>query len=151
ALVGTNVGAGQRERAVRVALIGSGIAFAITETIGVAAALWPQAWLRLYSTDPRVIEAGSAYLRVVGPVYGFFGMGLALYFSSQGAGRLLWPLTAGFLRMAVALLGGWLVLHLTGSLTWLFAAVALGLVIYGTTVLVAVVSGTWFKGTAKQA
>jgi Na+-driven multidrug efflux pump len=73
ALVGTNVGAGQRERAVRVALIGGGIAFAVTETIGIVAALWPQAWLTLYSADPGVIEAGSAYLRVVGPFYGFFG------------------------------------------------------------------------------
>jgi Na+-driven multidrug efflux pump len=96
-----------------------------------------------------VIDAGSAYLRVVGPFYGFFGLGMALYFSSQGAGRLLWPLTAGFLRMAVALLGGWLALHLTGSLTWLFAAVALGLVIYGATVLAAVLSGAWFRGVAK--
>jgi Na+-driven multidrug efflux pump len=130
----------------RVALIGGGIAFAITETIGIVAALWPQAWLTLYSADPGVIEAGSAYLRVVGPFYGFFGLGLALYFSSQGAGRLLWPLMAGFLRMAVALLGGWLALRLTGSLTWLFAAVALGLVIYGVTILSAVLSGTWFRG-----
>jgi Na+-driven multidrug efflux pump len=150
ALVGTNVGAGQRERAVRVALIGGGIAFAVTETIGIVAALWPQAWLTLYSADPGVIEAGSAYLRVVGPFYGFFGLGLALYFSSQGAGRLLWPLTAGFSRMAVALLGGWLALYLTGSLTWLFAAVALGLVIYGVTILAAVLSGTWFRGDAAK-
>jgi putative MATE family efflux protein len=149
ALVGTNVGAGQRERAVRVALIGGGIAFAVTETIGIAAALWPQAWLTLYSTDRHVIDAGSAYLRVVGPFYGFFGLGLALYFSSQGAGRLLWPLTAGFSRMAVALLGGWLALSLTGSLTWLFAAVALGLVIYGVTILSAVLSGAWFRGSAR--
>jgi Na+-driven multidrug efflux pump len=146
ALVGTNVGAGQSERAVRIALIGGAIAFSITEAIGIAAALWPQAWLTLYSADPNVIAAGSAYLRVVGPFYGFFGLGLALYFSSQGAGRLLWPLTAGFLRMAVALLGGWLALRLTGSLQWLFAAVALGLALYGVTVLAAVLSGTWFRG-----
>jgi hypothetical protein len=63
---------------------------------------------------------------------------------------LLWPLTAGFSRMAVALLGGWLALYLTGSLTWLFAAVALGLVIYGATILAAVLSGTWFRGDAAK-
>jgi hypothetical protein len=33
---------------------------------------------------------------------GFFGLALALYFASQGAGRLFWPLSAGFLRMLVA-------------------------------------------------
>jgi putative MATE family efflux protein len=145
ALVGTNIGAGQRERAIRIALIGGAIAFALTETIGIAAAVWPWAWLTLYSTDPHVIEAGSAYLRVVGPFYGFFGLGMALYFSSQGAGRLLWPLTANFLRMAVALVGGWLMLRWAGSLYGMFAALSLGLVVFGLTVLAAVLSGAWFR------
>ena len=44
------------------------------------------------ATTPAMLEAGAQYLRIVGPAYGFFGMGLALYFASQGAGRLLWPL-----------------------------------------------------------
>jgi Na+-driven multidrug efflux pump len=144
ALVGTNIGAGQRKRAVCIALVGGSIAFAVTEAIGVAAALWPQAWLRLFSTDAQVIEAGSAYLRIVGPFYGFFGLGLALYFSSQGAGRLLWPLVAGSVRMAVALIGGWLVLQWTGSLHHMFATLAAGLVLYGLIVLIAVLSGGWF-------
>jgi Na+-driven multidrug efflux pump len=100
----------------------------------------------LFSSDPRVIESGSTYLRMVGPFYGFFGLGLALYFASQGAGRLFWPLLAGFLRMLVAIAGGWLVLRATGSLAWLFAALALGLVLYGLTVLAAVMSGAWFRG-----
>src|SRR5262249_49701007 len=39
ARVGTNIGAGQRERALRVALTGGAIAFALTEAIGLAAAI----------------------------------------------------------------------------------------------------------------
>ncbi len=58
-----------------------------------------------------MLATGTAYLRVVGPVYGFFGFGLSLYFASQGAGRLGWPLLAGFLRMLIALGGGWLALR----------------------------------------
>ena len=54
-----------------------------------------------------MLETGSAYLRAVGPFYGVFGFGLALYFASQGAGRLLWPLAAGFARMVFAIGGGW--------------------------------------------
>ena len=100
ALVGTNIGAGQRERALRIALTGGALAFALTEAIGVAAAIWPQAWLGLFGNDPRMLAAGAAYLRAVGPAYGFFGLGLSLYFASQGAGRLFWPLLPGFLRMA---------------------------------------------------
>ncbi len=145
ALVGTNIGAGQRERALRIALAGGAIAFAITEAVGIAAAIWPSAWLTLFSSEPQVVEAGSTYLRIVGPFYGFFGLGLALYFASQGAGRLFWPLTGGFLRLLVATIGGWFILRVTGSLTWLFGALALGLVIYGVTIVVAVVAGAWFQ------
>ena len=145
ALVGTNIGAGQRQRALRIAFAGGAVAFAITEAIGVAAAVWPQAWIGLFSTDPQVIDTGSTYLRIVGPTYGFFGLALALYFASQGAGRLFWPMSAGFLRMLVAIGGGWLALYVTGSLTFLFAALALGLVLHGLTLLAAIGSGAWFR------
>src|SRR5580704_3889923 len=151
ALVGTNIGAGRRARALRVAVTGGAIAFAMTETIGVAASLWPQAWLGLFGSDPRMLATGVAYLHAVGPAYGFFGLGLALYFASQGAGRLFWPLMAGLLRMVVALGGGWLALRLTGSLAWLFAAIALGLVIQGLTVMTAIMAGAWGKGRAAGA
>ncbi|MEO8040388.1 MAG: MATE family efflux transporter [Betaproteobacteria bacterium] len=148
ALVGTNIGAGQRDRALRIALTGGALAFAASEVIGLAAAFWPQAWLGLFGTDPLMIETGSAYLRWVGPTYGFFGLGLALYFASQGAGRLLWPLVSGFLRLLIAVGGGWLALRATGSLAALFAALAVGLVVYGSSLVVAVPSGAWFAGTA---
>ena len=75
AFVGTNIGAGQKQRALRIALVGGAIAFAISETLGLIAALWPEAWLRLFSPDPSVIETGSACIRIVGPAYGFFGLG----------------------------------------------------------------------------
>lgn len=145
AMVGTSIGAERRERALRVGFVGGAIAFAITESIGIAAAVWPGAWLALFSADPRLVETGSAYLRIVGPFYGFFGLALALYFASQGAGRLFWPLFAGFVRMAVALGGGWLAVRVTGSLTWLFVALAVGLVLHGVIVLAAIASGAWFR------
>jgi Na+-driven multidrug efflux pump len=147
AMVGTNIGAGQRERALRVALIGGIIAFAVTETIGLAAAIWPRAWLSLFSSEEQVIAAGTAYLRIVGPAYGFFGLGMALYFASQGAGRLFWPLFGGFLRLFIAIGGGYLALRLAGSLNWMFAALALALVSYGILVAAAVGAGAWFATT----
>jgi putative MATE family efflux protein len=144
ALVGTNLGAGQPERALRIAFTGGAIAFVLTETIGLAAALFPNAWLTLFGHDPAMLATGSAYLRAVGPFYGFFGLGLALYFASQGAGRLLWPLAAGFIRMAIALGGGWLALRLTGSIAALFIAPGAGMLAYGIIVTAAVASGSWF-------
>ena len=145
ALVGTNIGAGQKERALRIALTGGALAFAMTEAVGIAAAVWPGAWLGLFGDDPRMIETGSAYLRIVGPAYGFFGLGLSLYFASQGAGRLMWPILAGLLRLVVAVLGGWIALRLTGSLAWVFAALSLGLVLYGALLAAMVASGAWFR------
>ena len=144
-LVCTNIGAGQRERALRIALTGGALAFLISETVGVAAAIWPQAWLGLFGHDPQMLATGVAYLRVVGPTYGFFGLGLSLYFASQGAGKLGWPLIGGMLRLLIAVGGGWLVMSLTGSLAWAFAVLALALVVYGVTILSAIASGSWFR------
>ncbi|WP_174254870.1 MATE family efflux transporter [Acidisphaera sp. S103] len=145
ALVGTNIGAGQPERALRIALTGGALAFLLTETIGLAAATWPYAWLGLFGHDPRMLQIGAAYLRAAGPAYGFFGLGLSLYFASQGAGRLMWPLLAGLCRMLIAVGGGGLALHLTGSLHWLFGFLAAALIVYGVMLAIAVKSGVWFR------
>ena len=149
ALVGTNIGAGQPARALRIALTGSALAFVLTEAIGLAAAVWPLGWLGLFGHDPRMLETGAAYLRIVGPTFGFFGLGLSLYFASQGAGRLLWPLSGSFIRLLIAIGGGWLVVRLSGSLTWLFAALALALVVYGVTIAAAIASGAWFRRSSR--
>lgn len=150
ALVGTNIGAGQHDRALRIALTGGALAFVATEIVGLAGALWPQAWLGLFGGDPELLASGTTYLRYVGPVYGFFGLGLSLYFASQGAGRLGWSLIAGLVRMIIATVGGWIVLRTTGSLSAMFSVVALAVVIYGATLAAAVASGVWFRGRARE-
>ncbi len=143
-MVGTNVGAGQVARARRVALVGGALAFAVTETIGVVAAAFPGVWMGLFTRDPAVAAAGSAYLRVVGPSYGFFGLGLALYFASQGAGRVLWPLVAGFMRLMLAAVGGWIAIHwLDGGPTALAVVIALAFALFGVTLVSAVTGGAW--------
>ncbi len=73
------------------------------------------------------------------------GLGLALYFAAQGAGRLFWPLFSGLLRLVTALGVGWVALRVSGSLTWLFAALALSLFVYGVTLAVATASGVWIR------
>jgi putative MATE family efflux protein len=144
-MVGTCVGAGQRERALKVAWIGAGLSAAMTETIGLAAALFPRAWLSLFDSDPAMLAAGSQYLQVVGPVYGFFGLALSLYFASQGAGRLLWPIIGNLARLLVAAIGGWLALRAGWGLAAVFGAQALALIVYGLVNSVAIARGAWFK------
>jgi Na+-driven multidrug efflux pump len=144
AMVGTCIGAGQRERALRAAGIGAALAFAMTEAVGLWAALFPHAWLTLFSSDAQMLEAGTLYLRTVGPFYGFFGLGLVLYFASQGAGKLKWPVIGNLVRLAVAGLGGWLALRWTGGLVAVFAAQAVALLLYGLTNAAAIKAGAWF-------
>jgi Na+-driven multidrug efflux pump len=120
------------------------------EAVGLAAAVWPHAWLGLFGDDPRMLAAGIDYLRFDGPSYGFFGLGLSLYFASQGAGRLGWPLVAGLLRLLIAVGGGWLALTLSGSLAWTFAVLALALVAYGLTIVTAIGSGAWFSAARRE-
>jgi Na+-driven multidrug efflux pump len=144
AMVGTNIGAGERERALRAAWIGAAIAAGLCETIGLFAAVFPHAWLLLFDSDPAMLDAGSRYLRVVGPFYGLFGLGMALYFASQGAGRLSWPLIANLTRLAIAAAGGWLALRLSGDLTYVFLALAVALAAFGLINTAAVAGGAWF-------
>jgi MATE family, multidrug efflux pump len=144
AMVGTNLGAGQRDRALRVAWIGAAIAAGLTELIGLWAAAVPHAWLSLFDTDPAMLDAGSRYLHVVGPCYGLFGLGMALYFASQGAGRLLWPLLANLMRLAMAAGGGWLALRWSGDLSYVFLALSVALAAFGLINAGAVARGAWF-------
>ncbi len=91
-LVGVAAGAGDWKRAVRVAWIGGLIAFATIGTLG---------WIvasRLFATDPAVVAVSAAYITRVAPVYCLFGLGLTLYFASQGAGRMTAPFLAGVAR-----------------------------------------------------
>lgn len=144
AMVGTCIGAGQRERALRATWVGAALAFVLTEAIGLAAALFPRPWLALFDSDPAMIDAGARYLQVVGPFYGFFGLGLVLYFASQGAGKLLWPVVGNAARLAVAAAGGWLALRWGGGLGIVFAAQAAAMVVYGAVNAWSVAGGAWF-------
>ncbi len=144
AMVGTAIGAGNRARALRTAWTGAAIAGGLTELIGLAAAAWPHGWLSLFGGEPQMLAYGALYLRLVGPFYGFFGAGLALYFASQGAGKLAWPMVAAVTRVAIAALGGWAMLIVFGSSFGLFAAVAFALVVFGAINAGAIAAGGWF-------
>src|SRR3954462_5906727 len=68
-LVGTNIGAGNAVRAKRVAWIGAAVAAAICLVIGWTVAVFPLAWVGLFSRDAAVLETGQTYLRFVAPFY----------------------------------------------------------------------------------
>ena len=144
AMVGTNVGAGRRARAERIAWTGAAMAGAVTGTIGLTAAIVPGAWTGLFTSDAAVARVATTYLRIVGPAYALFGVGLALYFASQGAGRLRWPVVASVTRLVLATGGGWAALALLGGgLPSVFVAMAVALVAYGGLTAWAIRAGAW--------
>ena len=145
-LVGMNIGAGQMARARRIAWIGAALAFGVTEFIGLAAVVFSHAWISLFSDDRQVLAMGTLYLRNVAPFYGAVGLGLALYFASQGAKRVLLPVLAGTVRMIIAAFIGWsAVTWYSAGLSTLFQIVALASVVYGALTAAAVLG---FLGSA---
>lgn len=146
AMVGANIGAGQTARALRVAWTGAGAAAMIVGSIGLLLALFPDLWLGLF-LDPEntaAREAGRSYFRLVAPFYSFFGLGLALYFASQGAGRMLWPMISSLGRLCVALAGALLLLRYTDlGLDGIFIAIGGAMCVYGLIIALAIWRGGW--------
>jgi len=126
-LVGTNVGAGRTARAKHIAWVGTAFAAAVSLAIGLAVAIFPLAWVGLFSSDPAVLESGSRYLRTVAPFYPLLAAGIALYFASQGAGQVILPMLAGTARLAIVIAGGALATTLAG----IFWTIAVGMAAFG--------------------
>jgi len=131
-MVGMAMGAGQVARARRVAWTAGWVAAVALAGIGAVVVLWPQLWSSIFTTDAAVLAHADLYLRMAGPGFAFFGMGLALYFASLGSGRILGPIVAATARLVVvAGLGAWLVQGSGASAQSLFLVVSAGMVVYG--------------------
>jgi putative MATE family efflux protein len=114
-MVGVNMGAGQNERARRIGWTAGIVGLILTGTIGLAVALYPPAWLRLFSHDADVVRDGTTYLHIVAPAYCALGFGFVVSFAAQGTGRALWPLAAAAVRILIAAGGGWLAVAWFGA------------------------------------
>ena len=126
-LVGINIGAGRPAAAKRIAWVGTAFAASISLSIGVVATLAPLAWVGLFSADPAVLESGSLYLRTVAPFYALLAANIALYFASQGAGKVLWPVLAGTARLLIVIAGG----AAAATLGGIFSVIATAMAVSG--------------------
>jgi putative MATE family efflux protein len=139
AMVGTNWGGKQYQRAYRAAWTGAMTVAVTCASIGTLFALFPTLWLHLFTSDEATIRLGTSYLRIVGPIYSLYGLGMGLYFASQGLGNALWTVTANATRLVLS--GGcaliaiyWLQLDASG----LFISIAAGFCAYAALTLLAV-------------
>ena len=144
ASVGANFGAKQFSRARRIAWIGGLSVGAFTGLIGLIAAIWPDVWLGHFTADDAAVAVGRNYLAIVGPFYGFFGLGMALYFASQGTGNMKWPFTAGALRLTVAAGGAAIAAKIfAGDPNVMFACISAGLFCFGGLIAWSLFSRVW--------
>jgi putative MATE family efflux protein len=144
AMVATNIGAGQRARAERIAWIGAAMAACVSGSIGLFGFLAAPVWIGMFSHDVAVLDAGTQYLHIVAPGFAFVGVGGALFFASLGAGRPFWPLAFGFGRLIVAIGGGLLAgVVLGGGLDAINGAMLAGVIVYGGGTALSVKLGAW--------
>lgn len=144
ALVGRAVGAGDWQTARRIAWAGALLALALAGLVGAAVGFAPAQFATLFTKDAEVAAIAARALSWVGPAFGGFGLGMALYFASMGAGRMRWPVAAGLSRIGLATGGGWLLANVAGmGLDGQFLGVALGITSYGLVTAIGVRRAEW--------
>lgn len=147
-LVGVGIGAGDIKRAEHIGTVGGLGAAGLAGGIGLILAAQPELWIPYFSQDLVVQDAATRYIQIVGPWFAFYGLGLVLYFGSQGAGAMGWPVVALSLR-AVICVGGAVLLteSFDTGIDGVFYAVALSMVAYGVIMFCAIKLGAWRNAT----
>ena len=95
-LVGQNLGAGQPERAERSVWMAGGINAALLGVAGLFFVLFSDAVISIFTTDPHVSQFGRDCLRIVGYGYAFYGLGMVMESSFNGAGDTWTPTYLNF-------------------------------------------------------
>ena len=143
-LVGGAAGAGNWPRARRTAWLGGVLAFLVTGLFGVITAWSPLAFVSLFTPDPAVAKIAAAALAVIGPAFGGFGLGMAMYFAAMGAHRMGWPIVAALSRFGLAVGGGYVLANILGlGMQGHFIGVALGISSYGLFAAIGVRKAVW--------
>ncbi|MFK7965177.1 MAG: MATE family efflux transporter [Burkholderiaceae bacterium] len=142
AIVGAHAGAGLRERAIQIAWRGTAANVVAVGLIGLAFALMPQIWCTPLSSATNVATHCGQTLQILGPFYGFFALGLGLYFASQGLNTLLFPVAGAGLRLLIVMTGLLWVSDSTGPNTILWT-LAGAMVAYGLFVSLSLKQFAW--------
>lgn len=109
AIVGQNVGAKRADRARRAGWLTSAYACAVGVVVGLAFVAFPDLMVGIFTNDPAVIAAGSAYLRALALAQISMGLEIVLESSMGGAGYTFQPmLWAGLFTAARIPLAAWL-------------------------------------------
>lgn len=144
-MVGMSLGAKMVARAKQVAWTGSMMASVLVGLIGLLVTVCPGLWANIFTSNDKVLNTAGQYFQWVGPCYGFFALGLCLYFASQGAGKLLGPVMAGTVRLIMISVGGLWLTQNNGSVEQMFGLIALGMTSYGVLTALSVWKTNWAR------
>ncbi len=142
-MIGMAIGAGRIKRARSIAWIAALVSFLTVGVVATAIAFFPHLWVDLFTSDAAVKLAGERYLQVAAPFYAFIGLSISLYFSAQGAAKVLGPVLAQSARLVFVVIGGWLLMVNHGSAGNFFALAAASMVLLGLGCVVSVLVTRW--------
>ena len=143
-IVGANIGAKEIIRAEKVGIYGGSTAGIVSVFIGPTLALFPESWIQFFTNDPKAFEVTKRYIQLVGPFYIFQGVGLSLYFASQGANAMKWPTIATIIRFLVASIGGAISVYWLGlGIESIFISSSVAMTIFGIMIFVSIKRGAW--------
>ena len=83
------------------------VSFVSVGLIGTVIAIFPDLWVNIFTSDPGVRAASRQYLSTAAPMYAFIGLAMSMYFSSQGAAKVIGPVLAQTARLLFIGAGGW--------------------------------------------
>ena len=128
-MVGMAIGAGKIARARRIAWIAGMVSFAAVGVFATVIAIFPDIWVNIFTDDAGVRAASRQYLSTAAPMYAFLGLATAMYFSSQGAAKVLGPVLAQTARLIFIITGGWWLLthEATAQNFFVLTAASMGL------------------------
>jgi Na+-driven multidrug efflux pump len=145
-LVGMGIGAGNIVRAEKVGRVGGLAAGLVAGIVGLLLSIFPDGWIALFTQDPDVQNSAKSFIQIAGPCFFFQGLGLSLYFASQGANSMFWPTLSIILKFAVtAAVAFGLGFALDLGLDGIYYGAAVGMVIYAIIIAVAIHFGAWRK------
>ena len=128
-------------------MIGSTVAGLLSAVVGVTLAVTPDLWINFFTSDEPTYLVTKQYIQILGLFYIFQGFGLSLYFASQGANAMKWPIIATVIRFIVTATGSVLAVYwFSSGLAGIFYSSAIGMTVFGIMIVVSVKMGAWRKG-----
>jgi Na+-driven multidrug efflux pump len=150
-IIGMAIGGGNVARARRVAWTAGAMSFLSVGAIAGFIAVFPDLWINIFTADESVRAAGRQYLSVAAPCYGFIGLASSMYFSSQGAAKMIGPVLAQTARLVFIALGGWWLSTRGATVHGFFVLAASSMVVLGVLSCGSVILTRWGPRRARAA